>query len=313
MVAFPITVVNEILNLNRGPHKEFAMPPIDLSNPLLWIVILLSIFTLLHFAVTSALGLGLVIVLVKKAKADLHDWAAQLSKWLTGLGFSANITAPLDAVAQGDMPTAIAKGAGLMTYVLNPVNAANEWAGVMRKQYSDPVAGPIVKTVIADLQGGATQQQIANDLAPGITAMRSSAPKLAAVTQAQDLVAHLPSLAGNTTLMNLANLLQQNGQTAAIPALVAGHDVASAAAAAAPVVAKAATVVAAAVPVAAPVAAPIAAAAAGVALSATGLVNGHSITVTAAPGTPAAAAPAPVVAAAPAAPAAPAPAPTTAA
>lgn len=212
------------------------MPQIDLSNPLLWIVVALSVFTLLHLAVTGAMGLGLLIVVIKKAKADLHAWAAALSKWLTGLGFSATITAPLDAIAQGDVPTALADGGALIKYLLNPTNAATEWSAVLRKLWGDPTSGPIVQQVVTDLQGGASQQQLASDLAPGIAALRSNVPKGPIATGiakiqsvGQDLVAHLPALASNPQLLSLANLLHVNGQADQIPALLAGHAVAGAA------------------------------------------------------------------------------------
>lgn len=206
------------------------MPQIDLSNPLLWIVILLSIFTLLHFAVTSALGLGLVIVVIKKAKTDLHTWAADLSSWLTGLGFSKTVTGPLDKLAAGDVPGAMAAGAVLAAYVLNPVNAATELSNVLPKLWADKTVGPPLQAVVKDLQGGATQQQLQTDLVPVITQARGSVPKGPLATQAQDLVAHLPTLAANPQLLDLANLLHLNGQADAIPALLAGHSVAAQAA-----------------------------------------------------------------------------------
>ena len=264
------------------------MPAIDFSNPLLWILIVSGVLHAIHLAITSAIFLGFVFVLVKKAKADVHSWAAALSKWLTGLGFSATVTNPLDKIAEGDGAGALGAGGALITYVLNPVNAAKEFSVVLPKLWSDPTIGPAVQQVVADIQKGASQSVLQGDLTPVITQARASVPQAPIVTQMHDLVSHLPNLAQNPQLQSLAQLLMANGQTSAIPALLAGHAVAATAAGTA-VAGPAGTIAALAgeVAKAAPVLA-VEKALQGVGV--TGLQDGHIVQISAKPGSPAAAA-----------------------
>ena len=269
------------------------MDAIDFSSPMTWLFIALALFEFAHLAFTGTLVLGLVIVLLKKAKADVHEWAAALSKWLDSLGFSATVTAPLDKIAAGDVAGALGAGASLMAYCLNPANAAFEFSNVL------PVVWNMaVQKVIGDLQGGASSATIAADLQPAIVAGRAAIPHSPLHTQLQTALSHvqatlssgggLPDVQTALSDLGLSNLfpLVAAGATASKPVQTAAQ--AQLALAAAPLLK--AAVATPALAVAAPAAIPAAAAVAtGVAVS--GLLDGHTVSVSAAPGSAAATAP----------------------
>lgn len=228
----------------------------------------------------AALVAGALVVLIiyaihRRIIAD-RAYAGQVATVEANLGFSTTWTQPLTAFSNGDNLGAMKAFKAKFDHYKDPQALATELVSVFQKQYStNPKFAADVDAFLSDVKSGNAPGVVTDVKAMGTDLGLDKLGPPPAILAFNHLKEKIDAIKANPALAGLlAHVPDANGILAGV--VSAAHDVGSAS-------------VVAASPVAAPV---VAAVDAATGVTVTGLQAGHTVNVTATPGTPAAAVPA---------------------